>query len=95
MDAMQHADDAQLNAEPQANVEPQVDDVELDVLVLEDAPTLALPVWEPTGDAEVDAALEQLRRLDDAELSEHVEVFAEVHSALHARLSGISGQPGA
>lgn len=72
-----------------------VEETALDVMVLEDAPALELPVWEPTGDGDVDAALEQLRRLDDAELAEHVAVFTEVHAALHARLSGISGQPGA
>lgn len=61
------------------------------VLLLEDAPALELPVWEPTGDAEVDAALEQLRLLDDAELAEHVAVFTDVHAALHRRLSDIAG----
>jgi hypothetical protein len=39
------------------------DDVE-DLMVLEDAPVeLVLEVWEPTGDAVVDAALEDLRAL--------------------------------
>lgn len=61
------------------------------VLLLEDAPALELPVWEPTGDAEVDAALEQLRLLDDAELADHVAVFTDVHAALHQRLSDIAG----
>lgn len=65
------------------------------VLLLAEAPALELPVWEATGDAEVDAALEGLRLLDDAELTEHVRVFTEVHEALHARLSGIAGGPGA
>ena len=65
------------------------------VLVLEEAPALELPVWEATGDPDVDAALEGLRQLDDAALTEHVRVFTEVHAALHARLSGISGGPGA
>lgn len=61
------------------------------VLLLEDAPALELPVWEPTGDPEVDAALEQLRLLDDAELADHVAVFTDVHAALHQRLSDIAG----
>ena len=61
------------------------------ILLLEDAPALELPVWEPTGDAEVDAALEQLRLLDDAELADHVSVFTDVHAALHQRLSDIAG----
>lgn len=61
------------------------------VLLLEDAPALELPVWEPTGDAEVDAALETLRLLDDAELADHVAVFTDVHAALHQRLSDIAG----
>ena len=60
------------------------------MMLLDDAPALELPVWEPTGDAEVDAALEQLRLLDDADLADHVAVFTDVHAALHQRLSDIA-----
>ena len=58
-----------------------------DVLVLVDAePELVLAVWEPTGDAAVDTALEELAKLDDLAIADHVEVFSGIHSALHARL---------
>jgi hypothetical protein len=68
-----------------------VDSEEEEVMLLDDAPAMELPVWEPTGDADVDAALEQLRLLDDAVLSDHVAVFTDVHAALHQRLSDIAG----
>ena len=48
---------------------------------------LILPVWEPTGDPTVDAALERLRELDDLDASEHVAIFESVHRQLHQRLS--------
>ena len=43
-----------------------------DVLVLQDAPDpdSVLPVWEPTGNATVDATLEQLHSLADADVGE-------------------------
>lgn len=61
--------------------------LEEDVLLLADAePELVLPVWEPTGDAAVDAALEELAALDELAPADHVEVFSSVHRALHSRL---------
>ena len=51
---------------------------------------LVLPVWEPTGDAAVDAALERLNELDDLDASEHVAVFESVHRELHQRLSDLN-----
>jgi len=51
---------------------------------------LILPVWEPTGDPTVDAALEQLRQLDDLDASEHVAIFESVHRQLHQRLSDLN-----
>lgn len=66
------------------------DDVE-DLMVLEDAPVeLVLAVWEPTGDAVVDAALEDLRALDNAELADHVEIFSSVQDQLRGRLTDLS-----
>lgn len=56
-------------------------------LVQEIEPELPLPVWEPTGDAAVDAALDELMRLDQMGTADHVEVYSAVHSALHRRLS--------
>ncbi len=51
---------------------------------------LVLPVWEPTGDSAVDAALERLNELDDLDASEHVAVFESVHRQLHQRLSDLN-----
>lgn len=51
---------------------------------------LVLPVWEPTGDPAVDAALERLNELDDLDASEHVAVFESVHRQLHQRLSDLN-----
>ncbi len=66
------------------------DDVE-DLMVLEDAPVeLVLEVWEPTGDAVVDAALEDLRALDTDELAEHAEIFSSVQDQLRGRLTDLS-----
>ena len=58
-------------------------------LVQEVEPELALPVWEPTGDAAVDAALDELAKLDALPVAEHIDVFTSVHAALHERLGGL------
>lgn len=61
------------------------------VLVLEEHDTsLVLPVWEPTGDSEVDAALEDLATLEDLSIHDHAEVFTAVHERLYRRLTDIS-----
>lgn len=61
------------------------------VLVLEEVDiALVLPVWEPTGDAQVDAALEELATLDELAVHDHAEVLTSVHSGLHQRLTDIS-----
>lgn len=65
--------------------------VEEDILVLEEIDnSLTLPVWEPTGDAEVDAALEELATVDQSDSSEHIAIFESVHRRLHDRLSDLS-----
>ena len=63
-------------------------DVE-DILVLEET-QIELPVWEPTGDAEVDAAIALLSGLDDADLAGHDETFAQVHRQLRQRLTDVA-----
>ena len=61
------------------------------VMVLEEVDVaLVLPVWEPTGDAQVDAALEQLATLDELSVHDHAELLSSVHSSLHQRLTDIS-----
>jgi len=51
---------------------------------------ISVPV-EPTGDTRVDAALERLLELDEAPVSEHVEVFADIHTRLSAALGDRDG----
>lgn len=46
---------------------------------------------EPTGDAEVDAALAALEGLEDRPLVEHVATFEAVHAALGHRLAEADG----
>ncbi len=61
------------------------------LMVLEEAPAeLVLEVWEPTGDPQVDSALEDLRALDSAQLGEHVEIFSSIHDQLRGRLTDLS-----
>jgi hypothetical protein len=73
--------------------EPVVDgdSDEESVLVLEEAslPEAVLPVWEPTGNAAVDAALEDLHALADTDVNEHAAVYEKVQASLRATLDGL------
>jgi hypothetical protein len=42
---------------------------------------------EPTGEPAADEALEQLRRLDDAPVAEHAEIYDAVHRKLTEAMS--------
>lgn len=53
------------------------------------SPDALLPVWEPTGNADVDGALDSLHALADTDVTQHVSVFEEVESALRAKLNGL------
>ncbi|MSO26992.1 MAG: hypothetical protein EXQ60_02860 [Candidatus Nanopelagicales bacterium] len=65
-----------------------------DVMVLEEVnPELALAVWEPTGDAGIDAALDELTRLEDIPAVERIAVYESVHRQLHQRLADLSTGP--
>lgn len=61
------------------------------VMVLDevDDPELVLPMWEPTGEPRVDAALDSLSILDSSEVSGHATVFAEVHGGLRQVLADL------
>ena len=65
-----------------------------DVLVLQDAPDpdSVLPVWEPTGNATVDATLEQLHSLADADVGEHAATFERIEQSLRATLNGLAAE---
>jgi hypothetical protein len=68
-----------------------------DVLVVDEvvapevtpSPDAVLPVWESTGNADVDGALESLHALADTDVTQHVGVFEEVESDLRATLNGL------
>ena len=47
---------------------------------------------EATGDPRVDAALERLAELDGAPVSEHVEVFTDVHARLTGALADLGDE---
>lgn len=59
-----------------------------DLLVLDE---LVLPVWEATGHAGVDSALDRLTGLDADDLSGHAAVFADVHQELRQVLADLDG----
>ena len=68
--------------------------LEDDIMVLEDGvspdlPDAVLPVWEPTGNPAVDAALEDLHALADIDVTEHAAVYERVQSSLRATLDGL------
>lgn len=57
--------------------------VEAEIVALE------LPVWEPTGEGRVDAALDRLHDVVSLPTSEHVEVFEDVHRRLGEALADL------
>lgn len=54
---------------------------------------LMLPVWESTGDPNIDATLDLLLTLDDVNPVERIDIYESVHQQLHKRLSNISNGP--
>ncbi|MFA7324100.1 MAG: hypothetical protein WC005_07065 [Candidatus Nanopelagicales bacterium] len=91
-DSLESFDDsaAQSNASDDDGIDIDADAVD-EVMVLEEHDnSLVLPVWEPTGDPEVDAALEELASLDELSIHDHGAVFTSVHERLHQRLTDIS-----
>jgi len=46
-------------------------------------------MWEPTGEPRVDAALDSLSALDNAEVADHAAVFTEVHGGLRQVLADL------
>ncbi len=52
----------------------------------------SLPPVDPTGEPRVDAALERLAELDGAPVSEHVEVFTDIHARLTGALADLGDE---
>ena len=69
-----------------------IDENAEEILVLDEAPDpqAALPVWEPTGNAQVDAALEELHAITQADLSDHADIYERVQGSLRASLDGLA-----
>ena len=65
VEALQQAEGA-----PEMSFEPN--DVASQMLLIK-------PEVEPTGDAQIDAALDRMRDVSELPTAEHVEVFEEVH----------------
>lgn len=63
---------------------------EFSLVLQEQSMALELPVWEPTGDPEVDAALEALSQLNERSLADHASIFDDVYRRLHGRLSSLA-----
>lgn len=68
-------------------MEEQTDPLALDGVV---ARPLELPVWEPTGEGRVDAALDRIHELDELPTSEHVAVFEDIHRRLQEALADVT-----
>jgi hypothetical protein len=49
---------------------------------------------EPTGNAEVDAAVERLRDADDLPTDAHIEVYEDVHAGLRQALAALDENRG-
>lgn len=47
-----------------------------------------LPVWEPTGEPAVDAALELLVIAEEVPVEDHQAIFEDVHARLRQALAG-------
>lgn len=64
------------------------------VLVLEESPDpdSVLPVWEPTGNPDVDAALEPLHALQGSDVAEHAAVYEGIERSLRGVLDGLSAE---
>lgn len=72
------------------DADDDIDSLETVMVLEEHDNALVLAVWEPTGDAAVDATLEELATLDEIEIHGHAAVFTAVHGRLHQRLSDLS-----
>ncbi len=73
---------------------PVSEGVSEEVLVLDEAPDpdSVLPVWEPTGHVNVDAALEGLHALDGADLQAHAGQFDAIEASLRGVLDGLAAE---
>lgn len=75
-----------MNPEVDANVDSEselVSEIQ-DLLVLDEMvdADLVLPVWEATGNSEVDSALELIQAIDLEEIHSHHGILTQVHDRL-------------
>ena len=85
-----------MSVDPQSHAESSTGDLveDDDVLVLDEVPDpdAVLPMWEPTGNAAVDAALEELHAVAGAELGDHAQIYERVQQSLRATLDGLAAE---
>ena len=85
-----------MSIDPQSHAESSTGDLveDDDVLVLDEVPDpdAVLPMWEPTGNAAVDAALEELHAVAGAELGDHAQIYERVQQSLRATLDGLAAE---
>ena len=88
-----YAADAELSEDFDTTLSDVVETAD-DVLVLEEMPDpdAVLPVWEPTGNPTVDAALEELHAVSGAELGDHAAIYDRVQQSLRATLDGLAAE---
>lgn len=65
-----------------------LDDEDL-ILIEEVEAEQVLPVWEPTGEPRVDAALDLLTALDPDDVHAHAVIFDYVHQELRGALTDL------
>lgn len=58
----------------------------------EQLPLAVASSWTPTGDIRVDSAVDMVALLRDMPVTEHQQVFEDVHRRLQQTLSDASGQ---
>jgi hypothetical protein len=81
--------------EPSAPLDPVSEVGEVDEP--EDAPSAPAPLnvpRTPTGNADVDAALDRLADADHLATDGHIEVYEDVHGALRDALTALDARPG-
>ena len=87
--------DEQVDEAPNDDDSAVLDDLVLEeTMILEEAviavEETTLPVWEPTGEPRVDAALELLVMAEEVPAHEQAEVFADMHDRLRQALTAES-----
>lgn len=76
--------DVNVDSESESVSEPELVSEGQDLLVLDEVvdADLVLPMWEATGNSEVDSALELIQAIDLEEIHSHHGILTQVHDRL-------------